>query len=155
MNIRGNYRLRSYGVRDFGEFKGNKESDLLVMRYGEYKKFTFHKKNSYKLVESILGKEYLSKIGLDEKIFDNFIRKHGYIDTLNPLLKGKGFILVSTSPENLKENEKVKIGITNIDENGELLAEDDSEMFIDDVKYSEIFKKLYDKNITSEEAERI
>lgn len=155
MNIRGNYRLRSYGVKDFGEFKENKESDLLVMRYGEYKKFTFHKQNSYKLVESILGKEYLRKIGLDEKTFDNFIRKHGYIDTLNPLLKGKGFILVSTSPENLKENEKVKIGITNIDENGELLAEDDSEMFIDDVKYSEIFKKLYDKNITSEEAERI
>lgn len=155
MNIRGNYRLRSYGVKDFGEFKENKESDLLVMRYGEYKKFTFHKQNSYKLVESILGKGYLRKIGLDEKTFDNFIRKHGYIDTLNPLLKGKGFILVSTSLENLKENEKVKIGITNIDENGELLAEDDSEMFIDDVKYSEIFKKLYDKNITSEETEKI
>ena len=155
MNIRGNYRLRSYGVKDFGEFKENKESDLLVMRYGEYKKFTFHKQNSYRLVESILGKGYLRKIGLDEKTFDNFIRKHGYIDTLNPLLKGKGFILVSTSLENLKENEKVKIGITNIDENGELLAEDDSEMFIDDVKYSEIFKKLYDRGIETEEAEKI
>lgn len=155
MNIRGNYRLRSYGIKDFGEFKENKGNDLLVMRYGEYKKFTFHKQNSYRLVESILGKAYLSKIGLDEKTFDNFIRKHGYIDTLNPLLKGRGFILVSTLPENLRENEKVRVGITNIDENGELLAKDDSEMFMDEVKFSEIFKKLYDRNITSEEAERI
>lgn len=97
----------------------------------------------------------MSKIGLDEKTFDNFIRKHGYIDTLNPLLKGRGFILVSTLPENLRENEKVRVGITNIDENGELLAKDDSEMFMDEVKFSEIFKKLYDRNITSEEAERI
>lgn len=44
MNIRGNYRLRSYGIKDFGEFKENKGNDLLVMRYGEYKNLHFTNK---------------------------------------------------------------------------------------------------------------
>lgn len=147
MKIKGNYDLKVFGINEIKNIKNkeieNKNPNLLELRYGEYKRYIFHKENSYNLVKSILGEEYLKIMQIDREIFDDAVNKHGYIYVLNNFLKGKGFVLVINKNFNHEKKDFI-IGITNISKQGELFVEDDKDLFFDNVTYDEMFR--YKKN---------
>lgn len=152
MKIKGNYKIEAFGINEVKEFgskvSDNKNPNLLTLVYGEYRKFVFHKERAYDLVKAILGLDYLYKMDITREYFNNSVKKHGFVYVMNNLLKGRGFILVSTHDKNLGEkNKDIIIGITNISDNGKLLIKNDKNLFVDNVHYDEMFR--YNENDNS------
>lgn len=149
MKIKGNYKVEAFGINEIKEFgdkiNDNQNPNLLTLVYGEYKKFAFHKDRAYDLIKAILGIDYLYKMDITREYFNKSVKKHGYVYVLNNLLKGRGFILVSTHDKKLdKKRNDIIIGITNIADNGKLLIKNDKNLFIDNVEYDEMYR--YNEN---------
>ena len=149
MKIKGNYKVEAFGINEIKEFgdkiNDNHNPNLLTLVYGEYKKFAFHKDRAYDLIKAILGIDYLYKMDITREYFNKSVKKHGYVYVLNNLLKGRGFILVSTHDKKLdKKRNDIIIGITNIADNGKLLIKNDKNLFIDNVEYDEMYR--YNEN---------
>ena len=159
MKIKGNYKVEAFGINEIKEFgdkiNDNQNPNLLTLVYGEYKKFAFHKDRAYDLIKAILGIDYLYKMDITREYFNKSVKKHGYVYVLNNLLKGRGFILVSTHDKKLdKKRNDIIIGITNIADNGKLLIKNDKNLFIDNVEYDEMYRYNENKDSKNDDIER-
>ena len=159
MKIKGNYKVEAFGINEIKEFgdkiNDNHNPNLLTLVYGEYKKFAFHKDRAYDLIKAILGIDYLYKMDITREYFNKSVKKHGYVYVLNNLLKGRGFILVSTHDKKLdKKRNDIIIGITNIADNGKLLIKNDKNLFIDNVEYDEMYRYNENKDSKNDDIER-
>lgn len=149
--LKEGYSYYNYGI---GEVVENSEKEtymegkpanknLLILKYGGGKKFYFRKADAYKLLQRVLGQKFLKAIKYNEKTFHENIEKSGYVDVLNTFLKGRAIIFV-TEFENYLEflngGQNSVVGLTGMDIDGKLLAEQEKELFLDDVSFDEIYR---------------
>lgn len=91
----------------------------------------------------MLGQKFLKAIKCDEKTFNKYVNETGYVDTLNTMLKGRALIFVTEFEsylEFLNGGQNREVGLTGMDIDGKLLAEQEKELFLDDVSFDEIYR---------------
>ena len=102
-----------------------RDKDLISMVFGHNKTFDFNQNRAYDLLLSILGEEKLvKKLGIDKNVFDKYCESNGLVNVLNDTLKGAGVVVVTA-----KDASNV-IGITGMNKNGHLIANDTENLFL-------------------------
>ena len=155
--LKEGYSYYNYGIDEVVENSAKEtymdckpaNTNLLILKYGGGKKFYFRKVDSYKLLQRVLGQNFLQAIKYNEKTFHENIEKSGYVDVLNTFLKGRAIIFV-TEFENYLEflngGQNSVVGLTGMDIDGKLLAQQDKQLFLDDVTYNEIYRDTEDES---------
>lgn len=149
--LKEGYSYYNYGIDEVVE-NSEKETymegkpankNLLILKYGGGKKFYFRKADAYKLLQRVLGQKFLKAIKCNEKTFNKYVNETGYVDTLNTMLKGRALIFVTEFEsylEFLNGGQNREVGLTGMDIDGKLLAEQEKELFLDDVSFDEIYR---------------
>ena len=148
MKIKGNCATYLQGIRGFEEYNNQltpeQNPNLVTMKYGMGSQFVFRKEDAYDLILAIYGKEHLvDTLNITREKFDQFVEKHGLINTLNSNLTGHGVVFVTNFKNYLdysNAGHSALIGITGMDLDGEFLAQDTSELFADKVTYEEMYE---------------
>ena len=154
--IKGKYAFYNYAIRGVEENrKGmydpeqeDKEKyinpDLLVLKYGlgRGKEFYFRKEDSYKLLQKIVGKNFLEFFKVTKEKFDTLVQENGYLDVLNHYLEGRAVVIVSEFENYLEYfngGQNKVVGLTGIDLDGEYIAKNTTDLFLNTVSYDDIY----------------
>lgn len=131
--------LFTYGIMGFSLCYNKEteqiEKDLLIMYYGNGKKYVFKKESAYNLICAINGKQNPNGSCFIKDVFDFELKyMSNIINVLNNRLKGRAFVLITKSKNpveyiNAVQNEV--IGITGLDLDGNLIAKSTNELFKD------------------------
>ena len=130
--------LFSYGVIGFSDCYNKTtmqiEDDLLIMFYGNNKKFVFPKNSAYDLIKAINGKYNVNGTEYTKENFDFELKffKMDIIAVLNSRLKGKGFIMITkfkNPVEYINGCQNEYVGITGMDLDGNLFAKSPKKLF--------------------------
>ena len=149
MKIIGNYDIHIYGIKSFktysnganadingirytplyeelkAGFAQKRDANLISMVFGHNKIFNFNQNRAYDLLLSILGEEKLvKKLGFDKNIFDKYCESNGLVNVLNDTLQDAGIVVVT------EKNASNVIGITGMNKNGRLFANDTENLFL-------------------------
>ena len=133
------YSMYSYGIMGFSKCynKTTKkiEDELLIMHYGNNKKFIFPKEKAYELICAIQGKQNINGSEFTRKNF-NFEQKYiNLIDILNARLKGRVVVMVTqfkNAVEYINGIQNAVVGITGLDNFGcKPIATTEEELFKD------------------------
>lgn len=160
MQIKDNFATYLYAVEEFKKFDngfegkkymngvlvGKSNPDLIEMNYGKGKDYIFHKDRAYELLIAIMGRECAKEMGFSKAAFYDYVKKLGIIKALNRCLKGHGFVMVTNFAnytEYSNETQNEIIGITSMDLNGNMLVDDTSKLFNDEVSFNEMYN--YDR----------
>ena len=159
--LKGKYAFYNYaiaGVEEnqtcaYGIDQADREKyinpDLLILKYGigGEKQFYFRKQDSYKLLQKILGQNYLDYMRISKEKFDDVVSKKGYLPALNGCLDGRAVVFV-TEFENYSEyhnrGQNGVVGLTGIDLDGEYIAKEKGDLFPDNISYEDIYNYYED-----------
>ena len=129
----------SYGIDKFtlcyNIEKGEIEKNLLIMHYGNGKKYVFNKDKAYELIVAIHGDKNPNGSKFDRENF-HFEERHlkGVVQVLNSRLAGRAFAMITTLRNGIEYINKVQnevVGITGYDFDGHLNAQSTNELFKD------------------------
>ena len=130
--------MYSYGVTGFS-YCYNKETkqledNLMIMHYGNGKKFVFQKDKAFDLICAINGKQNPNGSNFDKETFDFELKYMDILTLLKSRLLGKGFIMVTTFKNPVEYVNGVQnsfVGITGLDLDGKPFAKSTEAMFKD------------------------
>ncbi len=146
-----NYAIRGVEENRKGMYDPEQEDkekyinpDLLVLKYGlgRGKEFYFRKEDSYKLLQKIVGKNFLEFFAVTKEKFDVLVQENGYLDVLNHYLEGRAVVIVSEFENYLEYfngGQNKVVGLTGIDLDGEYIAKNKEDLFLNTVSYDDIY----------------
>lgn len=143
-NVKENDRSGRYGDNVSEEdIKRTTNPNLLIIEYGEGKKYFVKKSEMFQFVKAVIGENFLKAYEIDERKFYDVIDKIGYVEAMKELLLGRGIIFV-TKFKNYFEfsngGQNAVVGVTGIDLDGEYIANDESELFCSKAGYDDIYR---------------
>ena len=126
--------IYTYGIMGFSECYNKEtkqiENDLLIMFYGNNKKFVFPAQKAYDLICAIAGDKNPNGSKFDMECYNFELKYMSILQLLESRLKGRGFAMLTTfnnlvEYDNCIQNQVV--GGTGYDLNGKLLAKNTKE----------------------------
>ena len=106
------------------------------------KEFYFRKEDSYKLLQKIVGKNFLESFKVTKEKFDTLVQENGYLDVLNHYLEGRAVVIVSEFENYLEYfngGQNAVVGLTGKDLDGEYIAKNTTDLFLNTVSYDDIY----------------
>lgn len=145
--LKGEYAFYNYGISGVEEVHRN--PNLLILKYGirGLKEFYFRKKDSYKLLQKILGQNELDYRRITEAKVNEYITKHGYSKALNDYLNGRAVVFVTEFANYLEYyngGQNDLVGLTGIDLDGEYIAKEKEDLFPANVTFEEMYPHYED-----------
>ena len=146
--MRQTHAYYCYGIDNFEEYnngyEGPQNPNLITMKYGNGKKYVFHKDHCFDLLRAIMGDEYLlDNLKKTRENFNEFVKENGLIKTMNNCLKGRGFIMVTDFAnycEYSNGGQNSVVGISGMALSGELFACSEENLFTDEATYKEMYE---------------
>lgn len=128
----------SYGINKFTLCYNKQtkqiEDDLLILHYGQGKKFVFKIDKAFELVCAIQGTKNPNGSVYDYNNFKFDLKFMDIVQMLNSRLAGRAIAMVTTFKNNAEYINKVQnevVGITGYDLDGHLIAKSTNELFND------------------------
>lgn len=121
MKIKGNFIIDKYKITGF--HKSEDVENKIAVEFNKNLIYEFDKSKTYEFIDAMLGKGYLVNAGYDKARFED-----EYQGKEISILRGTCYGQVAFI---LKENNMFEniVGLSGVDEFGDLIAEDTSELF--------------------------